>query len=79
MLGRMCSTVIAQPALAGDARGEDELARPERAAPRPRVTRAKTGMLKMPMAMIALTAPGPKTRGDHDGDEQRREGEDEVV
>ena len=27
----------------------------------PRVSRAKTGMLKMPMAMIAFTADGPKT------------------
>ena len=26
-----------------------------------RVRRAKTGMLKMPIAMIAFTAPGPKT------------------
>jgi hypothetical protein len=26
----------------------------------PRATRAKTGMLKMPMAMMALSAPGPK-------------------
>ncbi len=26
----------------------------------PRVTRAKTGTLKMPIAIIALTAPGPK-------------------
>ena len=27
----------------------------------PRESRAKTGMLKMPMATIALSAPGPKT------------------
>ena len=33
----------------------------------------------MPMATMALIAPGPKTAVMHDGDEQRREGEDEVV
>jgi hypothetical protein len=34
-------------------------------------------MLKMPMAMIALTAP--EDGGDHDGRQQRGEGEDEIV
>ena len=45
----------------------------------PRTRRANTGTLKMPMAMIALSAPGPNTAVIMIAIKQRREGEHQVV
>ena len=59
MLGRICSTVISALPLPA-ARAARMNSRGQMASAPARATRAKTGMLKMPMAMIALTAPGPK-------------------
>ena len=58
MLGSTCSTVTrAWPLPATRAARMNSRCQTESAAPRAR--RAKTGTLKMPMAMIELTAPGP--------------------
>jgi hypothetical protein len=60
MLGRMCSAEIrARPLPATRAASMKSRVQSDSAAPR--VSRANTGMLKMPMAMMALIAPGPKT------------------
>ena len=53
--------------------------RSQRGIAAPRTTRAKTGMLKMPMAMIAFTAPRPEDRRDQDRDHQRGKGENQIV
>ena len=44
-----------------------------------RATRAKTGMLKMPMAMMALIAPGPKIAVIMIAESSAGKGEDDVV
>ncbi len=59
MLGRLCSIVISAWPLPA-ARAARMNSRGHIARAPARATRAKTGMLKMPMAMMALTAPGPK-------------------
>ena len=41
--------------------------------PTARVTLAKTGTLKMPIARIALTRPGPKNGGQHDREQEAPE------
>ena len=51
----------ASRALARRARRQDEIPRPSTCSAAPRVSRAKTGMLKIPMAMMALMAPGPSS------------------
>ncbi|MCY1233075.1 hypothetical protein D9M72_455940 [compost metagenome] len=59
MLGRMCKSVIATSPRPAQ-RAACTYSRFHRPIEAPRVTRAKTGMLKMPIAIIALVAPGPK-------------------
>ena len=56
----MCSTEIRAAPLPAT-RAASTKSRVHSASAAPRVTRAKTGTLKMPMAMMALTADGPKT------------------
>ena len=60
MLGRMCSTLIRTAPLPAT-RADRMNSRVQRLSAAPRVRRAKTGMLKMPMAMMAFSAEGPKT------------------
>jgi len=72
----MCSTDISALPLPA-ARAARMNSRGQIAREPARATRANTGMLKMPMAMIALT--GAEYRGDHDCRQQRGEGEDDVV
>ena len=59
-LGRICSKLI-RAADFPATRAARMNSRSQSDSAAPRVMRAKTGMLKMPMAMIALTAPAPKT------------------
>ena len=57
----MCSTLkSARRTFARDPGGHDELALPQRQRGAPRDAGEYTGMLKMPMAMMALIAPAPK-------------------
>ena len=57
--GRMCSTEM-RAAFLPATRAARMNSRSQMGIAAPRTTRANTGILKMPMAMIALTAPAPK-------------------
>ena len=59
MLGRMWSQEMAK-ALRPAAWAAATKSRAQMESAAPRVKRAKTGTLKMPMAIMELTAPGPK-------------------
>ena len=59
MLGSTCSKVMRMRSLPA-ARAASTNSRAQMALAEPRARRAKTGTLKMPMAMIEVTAPGPK-------------------
>ena len=59
-MGRICSAEMRARPLPATSAARMKSSVQSDSAP-PRVTRAKTGMLKMPMAMIALVAEGPKT------------------
>ena len=61
MLGRMCSSEIRTTPLPLTRAARMNSCVQTASAP-PRVTRAKTGVLKMPMARMALKADGPRRR-----------------
>ena len=56
----MCSTEMRAAPLPA-IRAASTKSRVQRLSAAPRVSRAKTGTLKMPMAMMAFSADGPKT------------------
>ena len=60
MLGRICSAEMRSPDFPAT-RAARMKSRDHRPSAAPRERRANTGMLKMPMAMIAFTAPAPNT------------------
>ncbi len=60
MLGSTCSSVMRQGPLP-HARAASTYSRAQTALAEARATRAKVGMLKMPMAMIEFTTPAPQT------------------